>query len=43
MIRWWHARVLGHAQTERRVTVPVFDPWARGILVRCKCGRTWAL
>jgi hypothetical protein len=41
MIRWWHRR-RGHAQTVRRVSVPGFDPFARGELIDCSCGKGWA-
>lgn len=43
MIRIMHRRLLGHEQTSRRVSVPMFDPSARGILVKCSCGKMWAL
>lgn len=39
---WWHMRVLGHDQTVRRVSVPAFDPSARGLLIDCSCGVGWA-
>ncbi|QDH91797.1 hypothetical protein SEA_PHRAPPUCCINO_122 [Mycobacterium phage Phrappuccino] len=42
MIRWWHRAVLGHTQEHRRVTVPLFDPFAKGELIVCSCHRSWA-
>lgn len=39
---WWHHKVLGHAVLVRRVTVPVWDPSARGVLYDCICGHEWA-
>lgn len=40
---WWHHRVLGHAVVVRRVSVPLWDPSARGLLFDCICGKDWAL
>lgn len=39
--RWWH-RKQGHTITVKRVSVPAFDPGARGELHVCSCGETWA-
>lgn len=41
---WWHRKTNpGHHSRLRRVTVPMFDPSARGILIRCSgCDRMWA-
>ena len=39
---WWH-RKRGHLLDIRRgLTVPVWDRFARGVLVRCSCGKVWA-
>lgn len=38
----FHQRILQHDQTESHVSVPLFDPTARGILIRCSCGKRWA-
>ena len=42
-MRWWHRVVRKHSQVEARVTAPMFDPSAKGILVKCSCGEMWAL
>lgn len=41
---WWHRkRNPGHHSLLRRVSVPSWDPSARGYLIRCSgCERTWA-
>lgn len=39
---WWHEYVLKHKMFKRRVSVPIFDPSAKGILVDCQCGKSWA-
>lgn len=39
---WWHIWVLGHDQTIKRVSVPAWDPSAKGLLVDCSCGKGWA-
>jgi hypothetical protein len=41
IIRWLHRRY-GHTQTVTRVSVPGWDPFARGELIRCSCGEVWA-
>lgn len=40
--RWWHERVLGHLILMSRVSVPMFDPGAKGYLWDCTCGKRWA-
>ena len=40
---WYHERILKHAQVHRRVTPPMWDPSAQGVLVDCDCGKGWAL
>jgi hypothetical protein len=45
VVVWWHDRVLRHTIQERRVSVPMFDIHAKGILYRCVtpgCGKVWA-
>jgi len=40
---WWHEVVLRHTlRRNRMITVPSWDPHARGLLVHCSCGKTWA-
>lgn len=41
---WWHRKHNeGHHSLLRRVSVPLWDPSARGYLIRCTgCERTWA-
>jgi hypothetical protein len=41
-MRWWHRTVKKHGQTSSRVTVGMFDT-SKGILVKCDCGKMWAL
>jgi len=41
--RWWHRKVLKHKQEERRVSAPLWDISAKGLLVKCSCGTEWAL
>ena len=43
IIIWWHKAVLKHEQWPVKVTPPLFDPTAQGILVKCMCGKEWAL
>ncbi len=43
MIRLWHRLVLKHHQTVKHVSVPLFDIGAKGLLIDCECGKTWAL
>ncbi len=40
----WHIyRNPGHHSLPRRVSVPMFDPGARGILIKCSgCDKVWA-
>lgn len=38
---WWHRR-RGHTVDTRRVSVPLFDGWAKGLLHDCSCGKGWA-
>jgi len=38
-----HKKFRNHVQTYIRVSVPMFDPSAKGILIKCECGKTWAL
>ena len=40
---WWHAKVLRHEQKRYRASVPMFDLSAKGIYVKCACGKRWAL
>jgi hypothetical protein len=40
---WWHRRILKHTQNWRRVTVPLYDMRAKGYMVYCDCGKSWAL
>ena len=40
-MKWWHW-VRKHQMTVSRVTVPMWDPSARGLLWKCECGKTWA-
>lgn len=42
IIVWFHEKVLKHPQIHRKVTVGMFDE-SKGILVRCDCGKMWAL
>ena len=44
LINWKIGRHLkkGHFAEISRVTVPLFDPSARGLLIRCDCGKVWA-
>lgn len=42
MTAWWHRTVRRHSQRISRVSVPLFDPSARGLLIRCSCGEVWA-
>lgn len=41
---WWHLkRHKGHVIIAiPGMTVPLFDMYAKGILYRCTCERTWA-
>jgi hypothetical protein len=39
---WWHARKGHHVAVNATLSVPDWDPYARGLLVSCDCGRTWA-
>lgn len=43
MGRWLHREVLGHSQDVHKVSVPMFDPGARGLMIYCSCGKMWAL
>ena len=38
---WWH-KFKKHAIVKVRVSVPMWDPWSKGILVKCSCGKQWA-
>jgi len=38
---WRHHRQ-GHEITSTRVSVPLFDPSAKGVLWKCSCGETWS-
>ena len=38
----WHRVALQHIQHRSRVTVALMDP-SPGILIRCSCGRCYAL
>ena len=39
----WHVWRLGHSvRVNLGISVPAFDPSARGWLYVCECGRTWA-
>ena len=38
---WWH-KVRGHTITVKRVSVSMFDPDAKGLLIDCSCGKGWA-
>jgi hypothetical protein len=40
--RWWHTRVKNHGMVSRKVSVPMWDPSAKGWLHRCSCGEVWA-
>ena len=39
----WHCWTTEHYTTESKVSVPSWDPSAKGVLIKCECGRTWAL
>ena len=39
---WWHVWVLGHDVTVKRVSAPMWDPSARGLLIDCGCGVRWS-
>lgn len=39
---FWHLWHMGHAIDVRRVSVPMFDPGAKGWLYKCSCGMTYA-
>lgn len=43
LVIWWHRVVLKHQQWTQKVTPPLFDQFAQGILVKCMCGKEWAL
>jgi hypothetical protein len=39
----WHERVLQHYVTvNKQISVPMWDPGARGELWTCSCTRMWA-
>lgn len=41
--RWYHLYVLGHSiSTNRHITIPLGDT-SKGWLIRCECGKDWAL
>ncbi len=40
--RWWHY-FKKHEMVDVKVTVPMFDSVSKGILIKCECGKTWAL
>lgn len=40
---WWHRYILRHQQQGTRASVPMFDISAKGLLVKCSCGKDWAL
>jgi hypothetical protein len=40
---WWHERVLRHTlRRNTMISVPMWDRAAKGVLVSCSCGKTWA-
>lgn len=43
MIHRFHRLVLRHTQDWVQVTVPMWDRSSRGYLVKCECGKVWAL
>jgi hypothetical protein len=40
---WWHKVVLKHPQRVSHVSVPMFDPFSKGQIIRCRCGKLWML
>lgn len=41
--RWYHIYRLGHSiRVNRHISVPMFDPSAKGWLFTCECGEVWA-
>lgn len=40
---WWHRVIIGHEQYAVRVSVPLFDPSAKGVYIRCSCRKDWSL
>jgi hypothetical protein len=38
---WWH-KWRKHTVEECRVSVPMWDISAKGILYKCSCGKDWA-
>lgn len=41
-MRLWHKWVRKHHIETSRVSVPMFDMSAKGLLHRCECGKVWA-
>jgi len=41
MPMWWH-RMFRHCMIYANVSVPMYDFYSKGILVRCECGAVWA-
>ena len=41
-MRLWHKYALKHHIETSRVSVPMFDPGAKGLLHKCECGKVWA-
>jgi len=40
---WFHEKVLRHTlRRTKMITVPMGDLAARGVLVACSCGKSWA-
>jgi hypothetical protein len=40
---WFHERVLRHTlRRNTMITAPMWDRAAKGVLVTCSCGKTWA-
>jgi hypothetical protein len=37
---WWHR--MKHVISSTRVSVPSFDASAKGLLIKCSCGKVWA-
>lgn len=42
LVWWWHDHVLKHEYTATRITAPLADT-SRRLLVKCDCGKVWAL
>jgi hypothetical protein len=42
-MRRWHRHVLRHDKEWVRVSPPTWDISAKGWLVKCACGKDWAL